>query len=76
LPDAGRLGCGNRRQAFVLSLFAWLASFGFVPQPFVMEKNLFSCCPNKFFTAINAFDFAILMLCFGAGQNFVGCFNL
>jgi len=65
LTNPRRLRGGNRSQSLVLCLLTRLAPLGLVSQTFVMEKNLFSCCPDKVFTTIHAFDCAILVFSFG-----------
>jgi hypothetical protein len=64
LPHTRRLGCGNRCQALILSLLARLAALWLILQAFVMEKDLFTGCPDKVLTAIDAFDCAILIFIF------------
>jgi hypothetical protein len=60
LLDAGNLGRRDCRQAIILGLFAWLATFGLVLQTFVVKKNLFTHSPNEWLTAIDAVDGSIL----------------
>jgi len=65
LTNPRRLRGGNCSQSLVLCLLAGLAALRLVSQTFVMEKNLFSGCPDKVFSTIHAFDRAILMFSFG-----------
>jgi hypothetical protein len=60
LFDSGNLGCRDRRQPIVLCLFAWLATFRFVLQTFVMKKDLLAGRPNERLVAIDAGDGSIL----------------
>jgi len=62
LLDARGLRDTNCRQAFILRLLASLAPLGFVSQSLVMEKDLFTCSPEKRFAAIDATYRAILKL--------------
>jgi hypothetical protein len=53
LANAGRLRCGNGREAFVLGLFARLATLRFVLQTFVVKEDLFASSPDKIISTIN-----------------------
>jgi hypothetical protein len=54
------LGRGYRRQSIILSLFAGLATFGFVSQPFIVKEHLLADSPNERLTTIDACDRSIL----------------
>jgi hypothetical protein len=75
LSHSRRLGRSNRSQAFVLSLLARLAPLRFVFQPFVVKEYLFAGSPDEILVAINAPDWAVLILAFVDFQ-YLGGFRL
>jgi hypothetical protein len=70
LPNSGCLGCRNRSQPFILSLLAWLATFGFVLQALVMKKSLFPRGPDEILVAVYTLDRAVWVFNLGV------CFHL
>jgi len=60
LLDSGSLGRGYRRQAIILSLFAWLTTFWFVLQTLVVKEHLLASSPSEWLTAIDARDRSVL----------------
>ena len=60
LFDSGNVGRGDRRQPIILRLFAWLATFRFVLETLVVEKDLLAGSPNEWLGAIDAGDRSVL----------------
>jgi hypothetical protein len=60
LPDPGNLGLRDGRQSIILGLLAWLATFRFVLQAFIVKEDLLTNSPGKRLGAIDAFDRSIL----------------
>jgi hypothetical protein len=60
LANAGGLRCGNRGEAFVLSLLAGFATLGFVLQSFVMKEDLLASRPDEILSAVNTLDWTII----------------
>jgi len=60
LFDSGNLGRGDCRQPIIFRVFAGLATFGFVLQTFVVEKDLLTGRPDEWLAAIDAGDRSIL----------------
>jgi hypothetical protein len=60
LLASGNLRCRDRRQPIILSLFAGLATFGFILQAFVVKEDLLTRSPNEWLAAIDAGDRSIL----------------
>jgi hypothetical protein len=79
LANAGRLREQNRREAFVLRLFAGLAAFRGILQTFIAEELLLADCPYKIFAAVNAANQLIFEFSFGIpllAVNFYHLLNL
>jgi hypothetical protein len=62
LFDSGNLSSRDGRQPIVLCLFAWLTTFRFVLQTFVVKKDLLAGRPNERLVAVYAVDRSILKL--------------
>jgi hypothetical protein len=60
LFDSRNLGGGDCRQPIIFRLFAGLATFRFILQTFVVEKDLLAGCPDEWLAAIDAGDRSIL----------------
>jgi hypothetical protein len=57
---SGKVGRGDSSEPIILSLFAWLATFRFVLETFVVKKDLLAGSPNERLGAIDAGDRSIL----------------
>ena len=55
--------------AFVLTMFAWFAAFGFVAQTLVSEKELFAGCKNKFLSTFNTRESFIVVFDHGGSPR-------
>ena len=66
--DARRLGHGDRREALILGLFAFLTALGWVLKLLVAEKDLFADGPNEILATVDAKNVLVFEFgCFRGG---------
>jgi len=76
LSHSRRLRRGDSSQAFVLRLFAGLATLGFVLEALVVKEYLLACSPDEVLVAVDAPDGAVLKLGFLGSFHYLNGFRV